>query len=276
MQKTLVNWGEDNVPRLAAAFSFYAMLSLAPVLVMAVVAGSVVIGKTGAQSSIMAYARDYLGPNSGELIRTLLKQVANAGISTVAGVLSLLLTIYGASNLFLQLEEAANSIWGIKTKGSFIRNFFVSRLLAFVMVVVFGAVTLGWLAIDSWLSWLGRVSGGWEGWKYVSLAVSVVFLTAVFGCAYKWLPKGMVAWKDVWLGAVVAALGVAVSKYLIGLYFAYAGIAAAYGTAGSLVVMLLWIYYTSQIFFFGFEITNTYAFEYGSHMEDQSRGLQYS
>jgi membrane protein len=111
----------------------------------------------------------------------------------------------------------------------------------------------------------------------VSLLASVVFLTGVFGLAFKALPKATVQWSDVWIGAVISAIGFAISKYLLSTYFAYAGVAAAYGSAGALVIVLLWIYYTSQIFFFGFEVTNTYAYLYGSKSNDKSmRDATYS
>ncbi|HEY0866028.1 MAG TPA: YihY/virulence factor BrkB family protein [Fimbriimonas sp.] len=275
-QKTLINWGEDKVPRLAAAFSFYAMLSLAPLLVIAVVAGSIIMGKTRAETHLMKAAEDYLGEQAQPLMKALLSQVANTGVTTVAGILALLVTVYGASNLFLQLEESVNSIWGVKAKGPVFRNMVVQRLASFLMVLIFGLVAIAWLILDSWLGWLSRFAHGWGGWKYVSLGISAVFLAGVFACAYKWLPKKMVAWSDVWIAAAVAGFGTAVSKLLLAYYFEVATVSAAYGSAGALVVILLWIYYTSMIFFFGFEVTNTYAYEFGSHAGENLETKQYS
>jgi membrane protein len=276
LSKTVSNYGADNVPRLAAAFSFYAMLSLAPVLVMAVVAGSIILGRTHAETSMMKLAKETLGEESQVLMKSLLAQVANTGLSTVAGLISLGITFYGASNLFIQLKETAATIWGVRSDGPFFRSLIFERLAAFLMVFAFGLITLAWLVLDSWLGWLSLRYGHPSIWRYVSNAVSAVFLTGVFAVAYKMLPKGKAAWQDVWPGAIVAAIGVTACKYLLSLYFSLAGVANAYGAAGTLVVVLLWIYYASMVFFFGLEMTNTYACLYGSKKDGDPRDVKYS
>jgi len=277
LMKTFVNWGEDNVPRLAAAFSFYAVLSLAPVLVLAVTIASNVLRDQTVQERMITQIQQFAGSKEvGDLIKELIQKTQKPGTGTVATIISFLVTFFSASNLFLQLQDTVNTVWGIKATGSAIRNIVVTRLLAFVAVAVFGALMIAWLALDSWLSWLTRHTPGFNGWPLVSLIASALFFTGALAVAYHGSPKGRVAWRDVWPGAAIAAAGIALSKLIFSAYFAYANVSAAYGAAGSLVVLLLWIYYTSQIFFFGLEVTYTYAKEFGSLKGRNPGDLQYS
>jgi membrane protein len=265
--KTFANFSEDNVPRLAAAFSFYAVLSLAPLLVLAVVIASAVLGEGGARESVLSQAQGLLGKEGRSLVEGFLESSSGKGTGIIATISSLVVTFFSASNLFLQLMDAVNAMWGIKQTGPMFKNLILSRIGAFLAVLVFGAIVLGWVALDSWLHWIERHTTGFTGWPVVSAVVSVLFLTGVFAVSFKKLPAGHLAWHDVWLPAFITAVLVAIAKAVLGFYFARAGGAGAPGVAGALVVVLLWIYYTSQIFFFGFELTYTYAHNYGSRQE---------
>jgi membrane protein len=270
--KVMENWGEDAVPRLAAAFSFYAVLSLAPVLVLAIAGASFFFGEEEARRALMTQIGSAVGKEGRALIETLVQNTFKPGATTIATLLSLVVTFFSASGLFMQLTDTINSIWGIPADKNtpFFKSLIVTRVFAFVAVLVFGVITLGWLAIDFWLQWLEKHTSGFAGWPLVSIVISVLFLSAVFAISYKQIPKAHASWGDVWLGAVVASIGVAIGKYLLGLYFAYANVAGAFGPAGALVLILLWIYYTSQIYFFGAEIVYSYAHTFGSraHMQD--------
>lgn len=277
LTKTLANWSEDNVPRLAAAFSFYAALSIAPLLVFAVTVASSFLRQGEAERELLAQVRQFVGSKeAAEFVRTLIENTHKGSTSAVATALSFLVTFFSASNLFLQLNDAANSIWGIKQTGSMIRNIVLTRVVAFLSAAVFGLFVLGWLGVSTWLGWLSSHASGFGGWRIVNLVVAALFFTGALGIAYKGMPKGRVAWHDVWPGAVVGAVGIALSQTAFSLYFQFAKVSAAYGAAGALVVILLWIYYSSQIFFFGLEVTYTYAKEFGS-LKGQSPGdLEYS
>lgn len=277
LQKTVENWSSDNVPRLAASFSFYAVLSIAPVLVLAVTVASAFLAADEAQRQLLEQVRKLTGSTQiADLLQELIKNAQRPGTGTIATIISFLVTFFSASNLFLQLQDTVNTIWGIKQAGPFVRTFIVTRLLAFFAVVVFGGLLLAWLALDSWLSWIARHTEGFQGWPVVSLVVAALFFTGALGMAFKGMPKGRVSWRDVWPGAALAGSGIALSKLAFSAYFAYANVAAAYGAAGSLVVLLLWIYYTSQIFFFGLEMTFTYAHQFGSLRGEDPEGLSYS
>lgn len=278
LMKTFANWSEDNVPRLAAAFSFYAVLSIAPLLVLAVTVASIVLANSKVEDQLLEQVRQFAGGSKDivALLKSLIENTQKKGSGTIATIFSFIVTFFSASNLFLQLQDTVNSIWGIKGTGSMIRQLIVTRILAFLAVAVFGVLMIAWLALDSWLSWLTRHTEGFNGWPFVSLVVAALFFTGALGVAYKGMPKGKVKWRDVWPGAAMAATGIALSKLIFSAYFAYANVSAAYGAAGSLVVLLLWIYYTSQIFFFGLEVTYTYAKEFGSLKGQNPGDLEYS
>lgn len=274
--KTFGNWSEDNVPRLAAAFSFYAVLSLAPVLVLAVTVASIFLERKGAEDALINQIHEFVGnDDTANLLRGVIDATHKKGTGTIATILSLVVTFFSASNLFLQLDDSVNSIWGIKQTGSVIRNLIMTRVLAFAAVAVFGVLILSWLGLDAWLSLFAKQTPGFQGWSIISLVVTALFFTGALGIAYKGLPKGRVKWRDVWPGAVIASTGLALSKLAFSIYLTHAGL-TAYGAAGSLVALLLWIYYSSQIFFFGLEITYTYASEFGSLKNKNPGDLQYS
>ena len=273
--KTFGNWSEDNVPRLAAAFSFYAMLSLAPVLVLAVTVGALFL-KGDAEASLLRKAGEFVGSKEAvELLKGIIESTQKKSTGTLATFVSLLVTFFSASNLFLQLQDTVNTIWGVKASGSMIRQLIVTRVLAFIAVAVFGLLILAWLGLDAWLSWLAKQTSGFQGWPILSLLVTALFFTGALGIAYKGMPKNRVKWRDVWPGAAIAATGLALSKLAFSAYLGYAGL-SAYGAAGSLVALLLWIYYSSQIFFFGLEVTYTYAKDFGSLKGQNPGDLEYS
>ncbi len=259
------NWSSDGVPRYAAAFSFYAILSLAPLLVLVVVVGGAYLGNNAqARSELLHQAQGFFGKNGAEFISTLVENATNRNAGIFATVVSFVVTFVGASNLFLQLNDAVNGIWKVRQEGSVLKILFLSRVGAFFGVLSFGALAVAWLVLDSWISWARRNIGLHGSWQEINLAISFLFLLAVFGIAFKTMPRGRVGWGDVWLASVLTSLGITGSKYLLGLYFAKSGVASAYGPAGALVVILLWFYYTSQIYFFGVELTRVYAQQMGS------------
>ncbi|RYG32794.1 YihY/virulence factor BrkB family protein [bacterium] len=271
VQATATRWSEDNVPRLAAAFSFYAVLSLAPLLVFAVVLGGYFLGQSDTQTQILTQVQQAVGKGGRDLVEELIKQANKPGASVIASLLSLIVTFFSASNLFLQLNDSVNAIWGIKTQGPFLKNLLLTRIGAFLGVLFFGVIVLGWVGLDSWLHWLDQRVPGIPGWKALSVIVSIVFLAIVFAVAFRSLPKDKVSWKDTIVPAIVTALGISLAKYALSLYFGLAKVSEAYGSAGALVVILLWIYYTSQIFFFGIEMTYVNSHQRGSHQGEPVR-----
>lgn len=262
--KAFQSWLEDNATRLAAAFSFYAMLCLSPMLVLGVAIASRLLGDSQGGLHVLHAAEGYVGRDGRIFLEKMIQNSARPGASAIASLLSILVAIYGATNLFGQLSDSVNAIWEVKSRSG-IKGFLLNKILSVAMFLAFSAVFVAWLGIDSWLAWLAHTQG-LHGRRIFSQLISVVFLTFVFAVSYRALPSGMVAWGDVWIGAITSAIGIALSKYLLSLYFTYSSISAAYGSAGALVIILLWIYYSAQIYFFGIELTCTYAHTHGSQI----------
>lgn len=265
--KAFQSWMKDNAPRLAASFSFYAMLAMSPMLLLFVAVGSRLLGDSQAGLHIVHVAQGYLGKQGAAFLETVIATSAKPAASAIASIVSIVLAVYGASSLFQQLSESIDAIWTVQNHAAGIKGFLLGKVLSIAMFLVFALVFLAWLGIDSWIGWIEAHTPGFQGWQFVSFFVSVVFLTFVFAVSFRTLPKGMVAWGDVWIGAIVSALGFGVSKFLLSLYFSYSTVSAAYGSAGALVIILLWIYYSAQIYFFGIELTCTYAHLHGSQVK---------
>lgn len=247
-------FGEDNVPRLAAATSYYAALSLAPLLVLAVAIAAQVYGNEGhAKSQLLAQIVRFAGPQVSEFSETLLTNSAKPQASIWATALSIIVTVFSASNLFGAINEAIFSIWKLSPDQNFLSNLIKTRLIAFLSVILFGALLIGWLILESWLAFAGSVLGG-EAGRIGSTLAAIPFFTLAVGAVYRAIPPGKTSWRDVWGGAALVAVFLTFAKYLMGLYFGWAKVSAVYGSAGALVVVLLWIYYTSLIFFVGAEI----------------------
>jgi membrane protein len=254
--------GQDNIPRLASSFSFFALLSVAPFLVLSVTVAALVFGKSHAADRLLHQVADIGGPQVRDYVNTVIQSSQQKSATAIATVLSLVVTFFSASNLFLQLDLAVNSIWGINTEGTFVRNYIVTRVVAFFSVLLFGGLLLGWLVLDSVVGWIAHHSDQHNAYMTLSFLSSVVFLTFGFSITIRALPRGKLKWKDALLGGLVTALGVSISKFLLTFYFARIG--GVYGAAGSVVILLLWMYYTSMIYFFGIEVTYAYSHRYGS------------
>jgi membrane protein len=268
-------WNEDNATRLAAAFAFYAILAVAPIILFGIAIGSQFLDSGSVRAQILHQAKEQLGTGAAYLAQNIMDSAAKPGANAAAVVVSVALALFAASGLFDQLSLSVSSIWGVgPKKGNVIKNYFVAKLASVIMALVFMTLILAWIGIDSVISYMqSHTVKEFPLWPAISFAVSVAFLTGVFAVAFKALPRGMVAWRDVGLSAFLTAVGFGLSKYLLSLYFGIVGVGAAYGPAGALVVILLWFYYSSQIFFFGVEITFVYAYQFGSH-KDETPGEQ--
>ena len=261
-------WLADGAPRLGAAIAFYTVFSLAPVLVIAVSLAGIVFGDEAARGQIAHQIDELVGPEGGKAIQAMLagaKFPSTGIVATVFGVAALLI---GAIGVFGELQDSMNTIWGVKprpqqTWWQLIRY----RLLSFVMVLVIAFLLLVLLVASAVtsaaLSWIRDWEMVWLS-SAIDFTLSILTITALFATIYKVLPDAQIAWRDVWLGAAVTALLFVAGKWLIGLYLGRSAVASAYGAAGSLAVLLLWLYYSAQIFLFGAELTQVYANRFGT------------
>lgn len=273
LRQTFTEWNEDKVPRLGAALAFYTALSMAPLLVLSLRIAAYFFDDEAARGELVHQLRGLMGTQGAEAVQEMIargNEPTNGAIATVLGVATLL---FGASGLFGQLQDSLNTIWEVQPKPRRgILGFVRDRFLSFSMVLGIAFLLLVSLALSAVItlmgSTLGTLSESWQWIGHVSdFVVSWALITVLFAMMFKLLPDVEMAWRDVWLGAVLTALMFMVGKLAIGFYLGHSAMASAYGVAGSFVVLLVWIYYAAQIFFFGAEFTQVYANRYGSRIE---------
>jgi membrane protein len=272
LRKTLTEWQEDKAPRLAAALAYYTAFSLAPILVIAIAVVGLVFDRQAAREQVVRQINSLAGPQGAELIDTMLNAAQDMGENMLATVFGVLALIFGASGVFGQLQDALNTMWEVAPKPQKgILGFIKKRFFSFTMVVGVGFLLLVSLAISAALSALSEWSVGLVPelevvMQVINFVVSFLVITLLFALVFKYVPDAEIAWRDVWLGAGVTALLFTIGKLLIGLYLGNTDVTEGFGAAGALVVILLWVYYSAQISFFGAEFTQVYANAYGSRV----------
>jgi membrane protein len=266
-KKAFKGWGEDQVPRLSASFTFYLLLALSPMLLFFVAATGLVMHSPSIREGLIAQIKDAMGEAQAGFISSLMTSTQSKGAGILATLFGLVVALFGASGLFEQLRESVNTIWGVKSQPCGVWSMVLRKFVAFLMVILGGLVMAGWLILDARLHYLNKnymISAPLPIWQTLSFVVSWAFWSVVFAGALKYLPERPLQWRDVWLPAFVTSLAFALGKYLLSLYFSYSSVNVSYGSAGAVVLLLLWVYYSAQIFFFGVELTEAYALAFGS------------
>jgi membrane protein len=267
LKQTFREWLEDKAPQLGAALAYYTVFSLAPlVLVLLAIIGVVFRDDpAGAWNKITQQMSYFLDPSAVQVVQNIAQKASQPGKSTLATIIGIALALFGATGVFGQLQDALNTIWGVKAKpGTGIWGFLRSRFLSFAMVAGICFLLLVSLAIEALLKGFSHyVQSVLPGGIVVALAVYVIFDFAVvvllFAMIFKFLPDVEIQWRDVWVGAVITAVLFGIGKWLLGLYLGSGAAGSAYGAASSLITLLLWVYYSSQILLFGGEFTQVYA-----------------
>jgi membrane protein len=266
---SVLQWIEDEPFQLAAALSYYTLFSLAPLLIIAIAVAGFAFGREAAQHQVVAALQGMIGQESAQAVQDVVenasKQPKTGIVSTVVGVVVL---IFGAGGVVGQLQTSLNELWGVTPKpGQGVWGFIRQRFLSFAMVLGIGFLLLVSLAVSAFVTglttWMGGLLGGAEFIAHaLDLLVSFVFITALFAMIYKFLPDVHTQWRDVWSGAVITSLLFTIGKFLIGFYIGSSAVSSTYGAAGSLITVLLWVYYSSLIVFLGAELTQVYATEW--------------
>jgi membrane protein len=279
LKMTADNWFIHKVPRLGAALAFYTMLSIAPLLVVVIAIAGFFFGRQAAQGQIVWQIQDLVGRDGAEAIQTMLKGAYKPAAGALATMLGLITLFFGASSVVAELRDALNTIWCVPTRKAqsgwkSIVGTLRDRTLAFAVVLGVGFLLLVSLAVNAALSAIGGAFGNYlptPEWvlQAVNFLFSFLVIAFLFSLMYKLLPDVPVEWSDVWLGGAITSLLFTIGKLLIGIYLGRAGISSTYGAAGSLVILLVWVYYSAQIFFLGAEFTLAYAQTYGSHPCDR-------
>jgi membrane protein len=246
---------------MGAALAYYTVLSMAPLLIIAVAVAGRVFGSQAAEGMLAAEIQDLVGTAGAQVIQSILVSAYSPAKGIVAGVLGIGALLFGAASVFNQLRIALNRIWDVAPAPFRLRDFLSEQLRSFALVVGVGVLLLLLLIANAILSSVAApLASLWIANTLGSLAVIII----LFALLYRLVPATRIPWSDVWIGAAASAFLFALGKHLVGAYLGRASIGSAYGAAGSLVVLLVWVYYSAQIFLFGAEFTHIYAFRKGS------------
>ena len=279
-------WNTDNATRWSASVAFYTLLSLAPLLVLTVAIAGLVYGKNMARGQLVVGLRDLAGPDVSPAIQILVASPHQPASGLIAAVFGAMTLFFGASAVLTELRDALNAIWHVPVNrssthfGNLLR-LAKERVYSFVMVLGLGTLLLVSLVLNTWLEamkrffdWRVFISG--SSLHLTAFLISFLVITFVFAAVYKLIPNVRLNWSDVAVGGVVTSVLFIIGKQLITLYLARTNLGSAYGAAGSLIIVLVWVYYSAQVFFFGAEFTKVYAETFGSQESTADRQNKFS
>lgn len=258
-------WMADKIHRLAAALAFYTVFSLPPLLLLVIAIAGQAFGREAATGQIVGQFEGLIGTAGGEVIEDLVLNASREGSGMLATIISVITLFIGASGVFIGLQDALNTIWGVMPKpGLGIMSFLRHRLLSFAMVIGIGFLLMVSLVVTTALAAFGDLinnayPAGGPALQVLNTVVAFAITTGIFAAMFKFLPDVIIPWRGVWIGALTTSVLFSVGKYLIGLYLGNSSTASVYGAAGSLVVLLMWVYYSAQIFLTGAVITAAYS-----------------
>ena len=259
-------WSSDNVPRLGASLAYYTLFAISPILIIAIAIAGSIFGAEAVRGEIVGQIDQLIGTEGAKAVQALLEGAHKDQSGTLAVIIGTLTLIVAASGAFLELQHALNTIFRVKTdpKKSGIKQLLKNRLRSFGLVMSIGFLLLVSLLVSAALSAIsGRVQRaeivGAALLQVLNIVVSLGVITLLFALIYRFLPDVRLAWRDVWTGAFVTALLFTIGKFLIGLYLGRSSIASSYGAAGSIIVLLTWVYYSAQVMLLGAELTRRYA-----------------
>jgi len=271
IKQTASEWSDHNAPRLGASLAFYTLLSLAPLVVLVVAICGVFLSRTTAEQELLGQARQLVGYSGANTLRSFVDN-AHQSNGFIASTIAVATLMFGASGVFVELRDSLNIIWDAPPSASGVRTFVVRRVATFGMVLALGFLLLVSLLISAVLGFLETFfvhflpAGAATVGQIINAVVSLAAITILFALIYKFVPDVPIDWRDVAIGAFVTAVLFTVGRALLALYMATAGVGSTYGAAGSLVALIVWVYYSAQIFFFGAVFTRVYSDTYGSHM----------
>jgi membrane protein len=274
LKATFSQWRKDQASLMAAALAYYTVFSLAPLLIIVIAIAGSVFGEQAAKGELVTQIQGVIGKDGAQLIQTAIENASK--LDPTQGPIPTLINIgfllSGATVVFGQLQNSLNRIWEVQAKPeNSIKHFLRKRLLSFSMVLVIAFLLLVSLVISTLLVILGNflrdlVPGFTYLWQLLNFFVSFGIVTLLFAMIFKILPDANIAWKDVWMGAAITAVLFDIGKFLLGFYLGHTSLASAYGAAGSLVIILTWVFYSAQILFLGAEFTQVYVRKWGKEI----------
>lgn len=276
-KETFKEFGEDKAPRLGAALAYYTIFSIAPLLLIAIAVAGMVFGDEAARGGITKELGNVMGPQGAKAVEEMVANASKPRAGAIATILGVITLLFGASGVFGQLKDALNTIWNVEEKPSGgIMGFIRQRFLSMTMVMGVAFLLLVSLVLDAAISGMNTyldkmVPGGSVLVQALQLVISFAVVTVSFAMIFKYLPDVRIAWRDVWLGAAFTAFLFVLGKFGLGIYIARAAPGSSFGAAGALIILLIWIYWSAQILFFGAEYTQVYARRHGSKKGDRSK-----
>jgi membrane protein len=265
IQDTVVGWSDHEATTQSAALAFYTIFSLGPLLVVVIAGAGMAFGKDAVRGQILLQFQDWMGRDAAAFVQAILRTAATPAINRLAGIIGILTLIFGASGVFVQLQQSLNMVWGVTPRpGAAFTSLLRKRALSFAMILVVGFLLAVSLLLSAALTALGdyferRFLLPVRALHLANILASFLLVTLLFALIYRLLPDVRLAWRDVFLGAAVTSLLFGTGKTLIGIYLGRSGAASAYGAAGSLVMLTSWVYYSALVFLLGAEFTHVYA-----------------
>ncbi|HYQ16300.1 MAG TPA: YihY/virulence factor BrkB family protein [Polyangiaceae bacterium] len=265
IKETASDWLDDNASRLAAALAYYSLLSLAPLLVISVAIAGLFFGADAARGKVAGELGSIVGAQAAQGIQSVVASAQSPSSGVLGTIIGVVTLFVGASGVFGELQSSLNTIWEVKPKpGGGVWGELKDRFWSFTMVLGVAFLLLVSLVLSSVLSAIGAtfseaLPGGEVVWQILNFAFSLAVVTALFALIFKYIPDAVIRWKDVWLGAAVTAALFTIGKFLLGLYLGKAAVGSSYGAAGSIIALVVWVYYAAQILFLGAEFTQVQA-----------------
>ena len=270
LKNSFKGFSDDNVTKLSASLAYYTVFSLGPLLIVIIFLCSIFFGREAVEGSIYGQMRSFVGPDAAEQLQQIIKNAAISGKNTLAAIIGLITLLIGATTVFADIQESINTIWGLKVKPSagwfkLVKN----RLLSFGVIGSLGFLLLVSLGVTALVEGLNnRLKAQFPDvtvvlFYIINLVITFAVVTSLFAVIFRVLPDAKIKWKDVIAGSIVTALLFMLGKFAISFYISKSNIGGTYGTAGALVILLIWVYYSSIILYFGAEFTKAWALKYG-------------
>ena len=271
-RRAAMAWIDDFAPSMGAAISYYTVFSLAPLLIIVIAVAGAVFGREAVQGEIVGQLQDLIGREGAIAVQGLIKSASEPAKGLVAGGISIVVLLVGATTVFAELQSALDRIWHVpeKEKPSGIWAVLRARVLSFGLIMGLAFLLMVSLSISAGISAFGSFASGlMPGWEVllqgINMLLAIGITTVLFAMIFKFMPSVEIEWRDVWVGALVTAVLFEFGKFAIGLYLGKSGVNESFAAAGSLVVLLAWVYYAAQIFLLGAEFTKVYSEDNGSH-----------
>lgn len=274
LRETFRQWDAHRVPKMGAALSFYTVFSLAPLSILVLSLLGLVVERNSARAEIVGQFRNFVGNQGAEMMELILRETATKSTGIFGTLTGFVVLLIGASGVFGELQDSLNQIWGVSSKRHPVFTLVKERLFSFGMVFVMGFLMLVSLLFSAAVAVAGsRLHARFPAldapWAWGNDVISLLVVALLFALIFRLVPDVSITWKDVWIGAMMTAVLFELGRFLLGFYFGRSELASKYGAAGSLIIILVWVYYSAQILFFGAAFTRVYSLSQGSHRDDE-------